>query len=46
MTDHTPKLTDRAVLHHAHTRLRVHLPLHSDGYVCTTDDLLQVLLSG
>src|ERR687886_2181209 len=44
MTDHTPKLTDRDVLHHARTHLRDHLPLQADGYVCTTDDLLQVLL--
>lgn len=44
MTDHTPNLTDRDVLHHARTHLRAHLPLHADGYVCTTDDLLQVLL--
>jgi putative transposase len=44
MTDHTPNLTDRAVLQHARTRLRDHLPLQADGYVCTTDDLLQVLL--
>jgi putative transposase len=44
MTDHTPKLTDCDVLHHARTRLRDHLPLQADGYVCTTDDLLQVLL--
>src|SRR5918997_6567043 len=44
MTDHTPKLTDRDVLHHAQTHLREHLPLHADGYVCTTDDLLHVLL--
>src|ERR687885_2195324 len=44
MTDHTPKLTDQDVLHHARARLRDHLPLHADGYCCTTDDLLQVLL--
>lgn len=44
MTDHTPKLTDQDVLAHARTRLRDNLPLHADGYVCTTDDLLQVLL--
>jgi hypothetical protein len=44
MTDHTPKLTDQDVLHHARARLRDHLPLQADGYVCTTDDLLQVLL--
>jgi putative transposase len=44
MTHHTPKLTDHDVLRHARTRLRDHLPLQADGYVCTTDDLLQVLL--
>src|SRR5919199_16154 len=44
MTDHTPKLTDQDVLHYARARLREHLPLQADGYVCTTDDLLQVLL--
>src|SRR5918998_4575691 len=44
MTDHTPKLTDHDVLQHARTHLRHHLPLQADGYVCTTDDLLQVLL--
>jgi hypothetical protein len=44
MTDHTPKLTDQDVLHHTRARLRDHLPLHADGYCCTTDDLLHVLL--
>jgi putative transposase len=44
MTDHTPNLTDQEVLHHAQAHLRDHLPLHADGYVCTTDDLLRVLL--
>src|SRR5215210_32018 len=44
MTHHTPNLTDQAVLHHTRARLRDHLPLQADGYVCTTDDLLQVLL--
>lgn len=44
MTNHTPKLTDQDVLRHARTRLREHLPLQADGYVCTTDDLLQVVL--
>ena len=44
MTNHTPKLTDQDVLHHARARLRDHLPLQADGYCCTTDDLLQVLL--
>ncbi len=44
MTDHTPKLTDHDVLLHARTRLQAHLPLHADGSVCTTTDLLHVLL--
>lgn len=44
MTHHTPTLTDQDVLHHAQTHLQTHLPLHADGYVCTTDDLLHVLL--
>lgn len=44
MTNHTPKLTDHDVLLLARTRLQAHLPLHADGLVCTTSDLLQVLL--
>ena len=44
MTNHTPNLTDRDVLNRARTRLQAHLPLHANGYVCTTNDLLQVLL--
>ena len=44
MTNHTPKLTDHDVLHAARTHLREHVPLQADGYVCTTDDLLNVLL--
>src|SRR5215210_8413499 len=44
MTDHTPKLTDQDVLLHTRTRLQAHLPLHADGSVCSTTDLLQVLL--
>ena len=44
MTDHTPKLTDQAVLQHAQHLLQDHLPLHADGYVCTTADLLKVVL--
>ena len=44
MTHDTPKLTDQNVLTHARTRLRDHLPLHAEGSVCTTDDLLNVLL--
>ena len=44
MRHDTPKLTDQDVLVQARTRLREHLPLHADGSVCTTDDLLNVLL--
>ena len=44
MTNNTLKLTDREVLQHAHTVLAEHLPLQADGYTCTTDDLLDVLL--
>src|SRR4051794_13814872 len=44
MTHHTPTLTDQDVLRHTRARLRDHLPLHADGYLCTTNDLLQVLL--
>ena len=44
MTNHTPRLTDHDVLLHARNRLQAHLPLQADGYVCTTIDLLQVLL--
>jgi Transposase DDE domain len=44
MTNHTPKLTDQDGLTHARTRLRDHLPLQAKGSVCTTEDLLHVLL--
>ena len=44
MANDTPKLTDREVLQRAHTLLAEHLPLQADGYTCTTDDLLDVLL--
>ena len=44
MHHHTRTLTDKDVLRHARSRLRRHLPLQADGSVCTTDDLLQVLL--
>jgi hypothetical protein len=45
VTHDTLELTDQEVLLHAHSRLQEHLPLHADGYVCTTDDLLAVLLA-
>jgi len=44
MANDTPKLTDQEVLQRAHTLLAEHLPLQADGYTCTTDDLLDVLL--
>src|SRR5215210_7735576 len=44
MPHDTPNLTDQEVLAHARTRLRDHLPLHAAGSVCTTEDLLNVLL--
>ena len=45
MTNDTLKLTDQEVLQRAHTVLAEHLPLQADGYTCTTDDLLDVLLA-
>ncbi len=44
MPDDTPDLTAPEVLHHAYSTLQEHLPLHAEGYACTTDDLLKVLL--
>ena len=44
MVNDTLKLTDQEVLQRAHTLLAEHLPLAADGYSCTTDDLLDVLL--
>jgi IS4 transposase len=44
MANDTPKLTNREVLQRAHTLLAEHLPLQADGYTCTTDNLLDVLL--
>jgi putative transposase len=44
MANDTPKLTDQEVLQRARTLLAEHLPLQADGYTCTTDDLLDVLL--
>ena len=40
----TPTLSDRDVLTHAREALGPHLPLEAEGYTCTTDDLLNVLL--
>lgn len=45
MTNHTLKLTDREVLEFARTGLGRHLPVEAAGYKCSTEDLLNVLLS-
>ena len=45
MKKYTPKLTDQGVLRHSQELLKEHLPLQAEGYKCSTDDLLQVLLS-
>src|SRR5262245_14900713 len=39
-----PALTDQEVWRHAQDLLEEHLPLHAEGYKCTTDDLFKVLL--
>lgn len=45
MTNDTLKLTDQKVLNQAQSLLADHLPLKAEGYACTTDDLLKVLLA-
>jgi len=42
--DNTPKLTDVKVLEQTAQLLEEHLPLRADGYVCTTEDLINILL--
>ena len=44
MLNDTLKLSDQKVLTYARENLSEHLPLQADGYACTTDDLLNVLL--
>ena len=44
MAKYTLELTDQEVLLHTQDRLHEHLPLHADGYVCSTEDLLAVLV--
>jgi len=44
MGNDTPKLTDSQVLEHASQSLDAHLPLVAEGYKCTTEDLLHILL--
>jgi len=41
----TPKLTADQVLEHARHDLQAHLPLQAEGYKCTADDLLNILLA-
>jgi len=41
----TLRLTDQKVLNQAQSLLKEHLPLKAEGAVCTTDDLLKVLLA-
>lgn len=42
--DDTLKLTDQKVLAHAQAGLQEHLPLQAEGYTCSTEDLMNVLL--
>jgi hypothetical protein len=44
MTHDTLELTDQQVVDHARDLLNAHLPLSAEGYRCTTEDLLNVLL--
>jgi putative transposase len=44
MMDDTLRLTDQEVLNYAQGLLGKYLPLTANGYACTTDDLLKVLL--
>ncbi len=44
MGNDIPKLTDDQVLEYARQGLEAHLPLSADGYKCTTEDLLHILL--
>lgn len=44
MADDTLNLTDQKVLRYTQALLEEHLPLEAEGYSCTTDDLLNVLL--
>jgi putative transposase len=44
MRNDTPKLTDDQVLEHASQGLDTHLPVVAEGYKCTTEVLLHILL--
>ena len=42
--NHTLKMTDVEVLEQTAQLLKEHLPLKADGYICTTEDLINILL--
>ena len=44
MPQDTPELSAPEVLHHTVNTLHEHLPLHADGYKCTTEDLFNLLV--
>jgi hypothetical protein len=44
MTQNTPELSAPEVLHHAVDMLQAHVPLHAEGYKCTTADLFNILV--
>jgi len=44
MQYHTPELSAQEVLRHTQELLEEKLPLHAEGYKCTTDDLFKVLV--
>jgi hypothetical protein len=44
MRDSTPELSAQEVLRHTQDLLEEQLPLHAEGYKCTTDDLFKVLI--
>lgn len=44
MTQDTPELSAPEVLHHTVSTLQEHVPLHADGYKCTTADLFNILV--
>jgi len=44
MKNDTLKLTDEQVLEHARKGLEEHLPLQAEGYICSAEDLWNVLL--
>ena len=44
MSNDTLELTGQEVLQHARESLQEHMTLHAEGYVCTTEDLLNVVL--